>query len=194
MGMENRSWLSPIGRSPRADVVGVRPGLSMRMSTFTVSDTVTRLLDTSMVAVNDVLPSDSRMAATIMQANTIATANSSCHPRIVNVMSEAMVSPVTAHPSGDIYEVTSRLMRCLMRRRDRCMVLLRCMVLDCRILDLSRGTNVSCDCVLLSCCACSAAVLGMRFRRWCLRSVRVRFRESVRSSVRGWIRRTWPPR
>ena len=58
MGMENRSWLSPIGRSPRADVVGVRPGLSMRMSTFTVSDTVTRLLDTSMVAVNDVLPSD----------------------------------------------------------------------------------------------------------------------------------------
>ena len=158
------------------------------------SDTVTRLLDTSMVAVNDVLPSDSRMAATIMQANTIAMANSSCHPRIVNVMSEAMVSPVTAHPSGDIYEVTSRLMRCLMRRRDRCMVLLRCMVLDCRILDLSRGTNVSCDCVLLSCCACSAAALGMRFRRWRLRSVRVRFRESVRSSVRGWIRRTWPPR
>ena len=45
MGMANRSWLSPMGRSPRADVVGVRPGLSTHTSTFTVSDTVTRLLD-----------------------------------------------------------------------------------------------------------------------------------------------------
>ena len=40
MGMANRSWLSPMGRSPRADVVGVRPGLSTQTSTFTVSDTV----------------------------------------------------------------------------------------------------------------------------------------------------------
>ena len=78
-----------------------------------MSDTVTRLLDTSMVAVNDVLPSDSMMAATIMHANTIAMVSSSCQLRIVNAMSEAMASPVTAHPSGDTYEVTSRLMRCL---------------------------------------------------------------------------------
>ena len=182
-------------RSPRADVVGVCPGLSMRMSTFTVSDTVTRLLDTSMVAVNDVLPSDSVMAAAIMHANTIAMASSSCHPRIVNAMSEAMASPATAHPSGDTYEVTSRLMRCLMRRRDRCMVLLRCMVLDCRILDLSgvceRFVRLCASVVLRVQCA---AVSGIRFRRWRLRSVQVRFRGSVRSSVRGCIRRTWPLR
>ena len=194
MGMENRSWSSPIGRSPRADVVGVRPGLSMRMSTFMVSDTVIRLLDTSMVAVNDVLPSDSRMAAAIMHANTIAMASSSCHPRIVNAVSEAMASPATAHPSGDMYEVTSRLMRCLMRRRDRCMVLLRCMVLDCRIHGLSgvyeRFVQLCASVLMRVQCSC----IDMRFRRWRLRSVRVRLRGSVQSSVRGLIRRTWPPR
>ena len=172
MGMENRSWLSPMGRSPRADVVGVRPGLSTHTSTFTVSDTVTCLLDTSMVAVNDVLPSDSMMAATIMHANTIAMVSSSCQLRIVNAMSEAMASPVTAHPSGDTYEVTSRLMRCLMRRRDRCMVLLRCMVLDCRMLDLSGVYERFVWGVRFACAVPYAAGCAVRFRRWRPRSVK----------------------
>ena len=111
-----------MGRSPRADVVGVRPGLSTQTSTFTVSDTVTRLLDTSMVAWNEVLPRESMTAAASMTANTTAMASSSCHP-----------SRTTAQPSGDTYEVASRLMRCLRRRRDRWMVRLRCTVCECRI-------------------------------------------------------------
>ena len=133
MGMANRSWLSPMGRSPRADVVGVRPGLSTQTSTFTVSDTVTRLLDTSMVAWNEVLPRESMTAAASMTANTTAMASSSCHPSRTNATSEATASAATAQPSGDTYEVASRLMRCLRRRRDRWMVRLRCTVCECRI-------------------------------------------------------------
>ena len=122
-----------MGRSPRAEAVGVRPGLSTQTSTCTVSDTVTRFSDTSMVALNDVLPSERMTAVTSMTMNTAAMASSSCHPRRLNATSEAMASAITTHPSGETYEVTSRLMRCLMRRSDRLRVRLRCIVCDCRI-------------------------------------------------------------
>ena len=133
MGMVKRSWSSPMGRSPRAEAVGVRPGLSTHTLTATLSDTVTRRRDTSMVALKVVLPSDSTTAHIIMAVNATAMASSSCHPSIRNAVAEMMARAMTVHPGTEIYEVSSRLARCLMRRRVRTVAVLRRMVCDCCI-------------------------------------------------------------